>query len=343
MYLDYAVDFTRQMMEIDSPGGFTETITERIAKEFESFGLEVHRTNKGAIYALLEGEITDKQRVISTHCDTLGAMVSKIKDNGRLRLAGIGGWACSVIEGESMRVYTDSGKVYTGTALPDKASVHIFSDDVRDIPRHEDNFEVRLDEDVKTAEDTRALGIAVGDFVCFEPHFRVTDNGYVISRFLDDKACLGQTFGVLKELCDKKIKPKYTTRFHISDFEEIGHGAYGFPPECFEHLALDIGPVGGGHQCDERAVNIVAKDSRTPYPYRFRKRLKDLAVAEGLNYTVDVHFRYGSDASLHALQGADLDFACIGPGVDGSHHIERTHKDAYVNTMALLKAYILSE
>ena len=41
---------------------------------------------------------------------------------------------------------------------------------------------------MKNADGTRALGIEVGDFVSFDPHFEVTESGFIKSRHLDDKA-----------------------------------------------------------------------------------------------------------------------------------------------------------
>ena len=52
-------------------------------------------------------------------------------------------------------------------------------------------MEVVLDEDVRSAEDVRKLGIDVGDFVCFDPRSRITESGYIKSRFLDDKLSVG--------------------------------------------------------------------------------------------------------------------------------------------------------
>ena len=42
------------------------------------------------------------------------------------------------------------------------------------LERNQDNMEVRIDEEVHNAEDVRALGIEVGDFVSFDPRVEIT-------------------------------------------------------------------------------------------------------------------------------------------------------------------------
>ena len=68
------------------------------------------------------------------------------------------------------------------------------------------------DEDVSTAEDTRKLGIEVGDFVCFDPRTRRTASGYLKSRFLDDKLSVGILLGFAKYLADNRITLHATER-----------------------------------------------------------------------------------------------------------------------------------
>lgn len=52
-----------------------------------------------------------------------------------------------------------------------------------EMPRTEETMEIRLDEDVKTAEDVLKLGILQGDYVSYETRTRVLDNGYKIKIF----------------------------------------------------------------------------------------------------------------------------------------------------------------
>jgi putative aminopeptidase FrvX len=338
--LDYVKRIMTELLAIPSCGDYSRDAMDRARKEFEALGVDVVATKKGALIGTLKGKNGDSQKMVSAHIDTLGAMVKEIKANGRLKLTNIGGFAWQAFEAENAVVKTLDGREYSGSLLPEKASVHIFSDEAREGPRTEETMELRIDENVKTKEETERLGVAVGDFVFFDPKTRFTENGYVKSRFLDDKACVAVLFGAVKYFKDSKTIPDFTTHFYISNYEEIGHGISMMPEKVTEHLALDIGTVGGDHTSDEHCVTILAKDSRTPYDFELRKRLVEIARKNGIDYRVDVHYRYGSDASIGATQGFEANFACIGMGVDATHHYERTHMDGIANNLRLLIKYL---
>ena len=70
-------------------------------------------------------------------------------------------------------------------------------------------MEVVLDEDVKSAEDVKKLGIMNGDIVAFDTRTVVTKSGYIKSRFLDDKLSVGTILGFAKMLKDTVILPKW--------------------------------------------------------------------------------------------------------------------------------------
>lgn len=339
--MKYVNEFMMEILNIPGCGGDTYKAMDRIEKEFDSFGVKTWKTKKGALIGTLEGEIEDEERLVAAHIDTLGAMVKEIKANGRLKVTNIGGFAWQSVEGENVIIKTRKGREYEGTLLPEKASIHIHSDEIREFPRTEDSMEIRIDEDVYTKEDTEKLGIGVGDFVFFEAKPRITQTGYIKARHLDDKACVAVLFGTIKYLKDNNLKPKYTTHFYISNYEEIGHGISVIPEKVKEFVALDIGTVGIGHTSDEHCVTIVAKDSRTPYDFQLRNKLVDIAEENNINYKVDVHYRYGSDASIAILQGFDCNYACIGMGVDATHHYERTHVDGVLNNIKLLIKYLI--
>lgn len=340
--LKYTLKKTVELLAIPSPVGYTHMAIEWVRKELESLGVKKYNiTKKGALIAYVKGKDSNYKKMISAHVDTLGAVVKKVKKNGRLEVTNVGGFAWGSVEGEHVTIHTLSEKTYTGTILPIKASVHVYGDVAREMPRTEETMEIRIDEDVKTDQDVFKLGILQGDFVSLDPRTRVLENGYIKSRYLDDKLCVAQILAYLKYLKDNKLKPRTDLYIYFSNFEEIGHGVSVFPEDLDEFIAVDIGLVAGEDaHGDEKKVNIIAKDSRSPYDYTLRKKLQEAADKNKIQYTIGVHNRYGSDATTAILQGFDFKYACIGPNVDATHHYERCHNDGIVETIKLLIAYL---
>ena len=340
-YAQYAVDKAVELLAIDSPTGFTKKAAQWVYDAFTSLGFTARITAKGGVLVDLGGADSEEGGLLlQAHTDTLGGMVAEIKGNGRLRLTNLGGMRAENGETENVRVYTRSGRVVEGTLQLCNASIHV-NGKYGETSRTFDTTEVLLDEPVSTADETRALGIEVGDIVCFDPRTRVTASGYIKSRFLDDKLSVGILLGFAKYLHDEhKALPRHTY-IHVTVYEEVGHGGCASVPEnVTESISVDMGCVGDGLQCTERQVSICAKDSGGPYSYAVVGKLIDAAKREGADYAVDVYPYYGSDveATLHA--GYDLRHGLIGSGVYASHGYERSHIDGVLNTLKTLKGYL---
>jgi len=337
------LELIRELVKIPSPTGNTEKVIGFVKEFFENLGVPVHKNRKGGLIATFTGKDDSKHRLLTAHVDTLGAMVKEIKENGRLALKMIGGYAWNSVEGEYCQIETSTGKIYTGTILMHQQSVHVYKD-ARTAERNEKNIEVRIDEKVKNAEDVRALGINVGDFVSFNPRVEITESGFIKSRHLDDKASVAILMKLAEEIVRQQIQLPYTTHFLISNNEEIGYGGNSnIPKETVEYLAVDMGAIGDGQSTDEYTVSICAMDSSGPYNYKLRKALVDLAEKHHIEYKVDIYPYYGSDASQAILSGHDIVHGLIGPGIDSSHAFERTHITSIENTEKLLYHYVQSE
>ena len=340
---DYANDAwerAAELLAIDSPSGFTEKAALWVRNAFEALGFPAKITVKGGVLTDLGGQDTENGLLLEAHTDTLGGMVCRIKDNGRLQLTKIGGMRAENGETENLRVYTREGKIYDGTLQLCNASVHV-NGSYGDAKRDFDTTEVVLDEDVKSAEDVRKLGIEVGDFVCFDPRTRRTNSGYLKSRFLDDKLSVGILLGFAKFLADNKITLPRKTFVHVTVYEEVGHGgAASVPTGVTEAISVDMGCVGEGLSCTERQVSICAKDSGGPYSYEVVGKLIAAAKKTGADYAVDVYPHYGSDVEATLSAGHDLRHGLIGPGVYASHGYERSHIDGVYNTLKVLCGYL---
>lgn len=332
----------KDYMAVGSPSGYTFHLTDQIKMECAAKNIQVKETNKGALIITLPGENGDKERAISAHVDTLGGMVKEITKKGRIRFHKLGGGSYSAVEGENCTIITQSGKKYRGAVLPDMASTHIHGKKARNVIRQEDNMAIRIDEKVYSKSDVLNLGIQVGDIIYYDTRTELTDSGFLKSRYIDNKVAVGILMDIVFEWSKKSIRPKYTTHFILSNYEEVGHGVSVIPDDVTELLALDIGLVGEGQTSDEYSVSITAKDKRTPYDYKFRSKLVDLCIENKIDYNVDVYRYYSSDATQAIHRGCDLKIACIGPGTDSTHHYERTHLDSVLNTHALISAYLKS-
>jgi putative aminopeptidase FrvX len=270
-------------------------------------------------------------------------MVKEIKTNGRLKLSKIGGFAWNTVEGEGCTIFASRGESQRGALLLTRASSHVFSNQVNELKREDENMEVRLDVRTNSAAETRSLGIEVGDFVAFDPRVEVV-NGFVRSRHLDDKSGVACLLAAVKALNDAGLKPMQTSTILISNYEEVGHGAAsGIPANVAELLTVDMAAIGEGQTSDEFHATLCVKDSGGPYHYELNQRLRKLAEDHRIAHKIDIYPYYGSDGEAFWRAGGDVAVALIGPGVDASHSYERTHLDALVATTQWLLAFLLSE
>lgn len=331
-----------ELLNTPSPTGFTEQAIELLERRLEAFpALQMRRTRKGGLVAIWPGEAEDAPRGLTAHVDTLGAMVKEIKPNGRLKLTSLGHFAWNTVEGESCSVFTRDGGVVRGSLLLTKASGHVYGKQVNETRRSEDTLEVRLDARTASAEETRSLGISVGDFVAFDPRVEVV-NGFVRSRHLDDKAGVAALVASIQAMHSAGLRPAQTTTFLFSNYEEVGHGAaVGFPPEMAELVVVDMAAVGEGQASDEFHATLCVKDSGGPYHHGLSRRLRALAEKYDIPHKVDIYPYYGSDGEAYWRAGGDVAVALIGPGVDASHNYERTHTESLVATAQWILAYLL--
>jgi putative aminopeptidase FrvX len=340
---EYLLNFLTGLLNTASPTGFAHQAIERTEQALQEFpAIEVSFTRKGALVAAWSGENSDTPRALTAHTDTLGAMVKEIKANGRLKLSHIGGFAWNTVEGEGCTVFTQDGSRMRGSLLLSKASSHVHGKEVNELERNDENMEVRLDARTQSSEETRSLGINVGDFVAFDPRVEI-NNGFIRSRHLDDKACVACILAAVKSMHTVGLKPVQDTYLLISNYEEVGHGAAaGIPAEVAELVTVDMAAVGEGQTSDEFHATVCVKDSGGPYHHGLSQKLRLLAEENKIPYKVDIYPHYGSDGEAFWRAGGDVAVALIGPGVDASHNYERTHLDALIATTQWLLAYLLT-
>ena len=175
-HLQYIMDQAKAVLAIDSPSGYTEEVTEYLLQEAARLGVPAQKTIKGGVLMDFGGQDAQDAVLLEAHVDTLGAMVAELKADDRMRLTHIGGLNANNAEAENCRIRTRFSGVYEGTFQLCDASVHV-NGKYSETARTFDTCELVLDTDAHSASDVRALGIDVGDPVCFDPRPILTSGG----------------------------------------------------------------------------------------------------------------------------------------------------------------------
>ncbi|MDO5549699.1 MAG: M42 family metallopeptidase [Lachnospiraceae bacterium] len=337
---EYLLSVMKEFINTPSPVSYYEDVNPLLEKMAGELGYEVRFDRKRTGYIKVPGRNPKKTICVGAHLDTLGLMVRKIDSNGMIRVRNLGGINFNNLEGETVTVHTRDGRNYTGMVMCQSHSVHVF-DDARTLTRDEQSMVVLLDQEVYSDEQVKALGIQHGDIISIEPHFTVTEKGYIKSRFIDDKACVACAFAVLKYIKEQNLVPSCNVWFAFPHYEEIGHGGSYVPEEISEYIALDIAVIGGDHAGSEKQVSICVKDNFSPYDRELTDRLVKCAKEAGISYVEDIFYRYSTDANAAVRAGNNLQAAAFGMGTFSSHGMERTHIQAVLDTAKLLTAFIL--
>ena len=116
-YRQLLLQNARELLEIDSPTGFTGRAAEYLLKRGKELGYPCSITQKGCVTITIPGRNPAKTVLISGHVDTLGLMVRSVTEDGMLKFTLLGGPIVPTLDGEYCRVCTRSGQVYTGTIL----------------------------------------------------------------------------------------------------------------------------------------------------------------------------------------------------------------------------------
>lgn len=338
----YLAETLRALLAIPSPTGYTDTIARHVGEELRRLGIPFDLTRRGAIRARLQGRQAAGARAIVSHLDTLGAQVAMLKPNGRLGLVPVGTWSARFAEGARATVFTGRG-TYRGTILPPKASGHTFGDEVDTAPIGWPHLELRVDARAASPADLVSLGVEIGDMIAIDPQPEFIENGFIVSRHLDNKAGVAVMLAAMKAL-ESAPQPPVDVFWIFTIAEEVGQGAAAILlPDIASVVAVDNGTTAPGQNSSEFGVTIAMADQTGPFDYHLTRKLAELCALDDIRYQKDVFRHYRSDSASAVEAGGDVRTALVTFGVDASHGYERIHMHALRSLAELLTAYAVSE
>ncbi|HJA29607.1 MAG TPA: peptidase M42 [Candidatus Olsenella pullicola] len=340
---DHLLDTLRACVEVESPVGYYPEAHEWLRETLAEMGYQMSVDNNATAYVRVPGRSAEKTVCLGAHLDTIGLVVRGFNEDGTLRVRQLGGINYHSIEGETCLVHCRDGRTVAGQVICGHHSVHVWGEAKTD-ERTEDTMAVSLVADVSCPADARALGVTEGAIVGIDPHFERFDNGYVISRHIDDKAAVAVLLDVLRWLAKSGEKPAFDTLFAFPIYEEIGRGGSWVPDEVDEYLAVDITLIGPDYAgSDEHSVGVICSDAKGPYDWGLTNTL--IACAEAActpgRWNTQVCFHYSTDANAAALHGNNVAAGAFGMACLNTHGRERCHVDALVQTELLARAYLM--
>lgn len=334
---DYLLDRLLTLVKTPSPVGMTERAVALVDGWLRDLGYAPRYTRRGVLYV----EVGDgpPRRALAAHLDTLGAMVTELKPNGRLALRNTGTWAARFAEGARVTIFSDQGE-HRGTILPLKASGHRFNTEVDTQPADWDNLEIRVDAILPDREALVAAGFNIGDMVAVDAQPEVVD-GFIVSRHLDDKAGCATLLAVLKAIAEGKINVAVPFQAMFTIAEEIGiGGTHGFGPEVEELLAIDNAVTAPNQTSRDDAVTIAMRDRQGPFDAQMVRSMLTTCERQGITCERDTFRHYRSDSAAAVGAGWDIRVGLVCFSLDSSHGWERTHMVSLLELGRLIAGYL---
>lgn len=333
----------KELLAIPSPTGMTDDIVGYICGHLTALGIPYELTRRGAVRADLKGAKSSPDRAIVSHLDTLGAMVKGFYANGRLQVVPIGSWSARFAEGARVTVNSDE-RQFRGTLLPLKASGHTYNDEIDTQPINWTNLELRLDEKIANEQEARTAGINVGDIIAIDPSPEFTENGFICSRHLDDKAGVAAVLTAAKAIVDRRTMLPIDCHLLFTISEEVGVGAsHVLHGDVAELVSIDNGTLAPQQYTSEYGVTVAMQDSSGPFDRQLTQSLIKMCEREGITYSRDVFRYYRSDAAAAVEAGNDIRTALLCFALDSSHGYERTHLESLTALSELLVHYMESK
>lgn len=340
---EFLLTTLKELLAIPSPSGYTDHVVHYTAEILHKLDIPYELTRRGAIRADIYGDVKSPDRAIVGHLDTLGAMVKSLKDNGRLGVIPIGFWSSRFAESCRVTIFSENEK-RRGTILPLKASGHTFNEEIDKQPVNWETVEIRVDEKLQSMREILEAGIRVGDFVAIDPNSEFMENGYIVSRHLDNKAGVACILAAAEAIKRQKVPIPVNCHLLFTIFEEVGSGASAvLHGDVAEMVSVDNATPAPGQNSIEDGVTICIMDSSGPFDYHLTRKLVQLCTKGNIRFSRDIFKYYRTDAASAIEAGNDIRTALVCFGADASHGYERTHTDSLLGLSRLLGMYMQSE
>ena len=343
-----ALSLVRDLIALPAPPGEEGVVRDYLARQLDDLGYAHTVDAKGNLIVSLASKSLNStlpRVLVTAHMDEIGLIVTQIEEDGKIRVAALGGtyawkWGEGAVEllavgGERVPGILSFGSIHTNAP-----------ESVAEFARHHPlGFEKSYVFTGKTKAELYEAGVFPGVRVALAVSRRVvTEFGeYFASYFLDDRVDLAVWLLALERLKSMPDLP-YSVTFSATTYEEIGGEGARYILARDEHeicVALELGPKTPEADFEIDATpTIWVRDGYATLDALDQKIL--VKVCREL--AIEPHWQYlsrgGSDASCASSLGLTARPVTLGFPVENSHGYEIMHRDAPDGLADLLLAYL---
>ena len=306
---------------------------------------EVWQDTAGNIIVKIAGAASDCPLILDAHKDELGLIIKRIEDDGKIRVATMGGtYPWKYGEGP-MDILGDSGVVpailcFGAMHVTEESPIHaIRSEGGRPLKWSDCYLDAKLSKDELLAQGVHPGSKVVVSRQRKEP-VRIGD--FIGTYALDDKGAVAVLVSLAALLASDP--PPQDTYLVFSSTEENAGGGGPFAARTLPgdtYIALEIAPVAAeyGVVAGDAPV-LVYKDAYNVYDEGLLRYFADLAKELGINVQYAAFESYGTNASIARKVAAVGRIAAVAFPCQNTHGFEVAHLDALTNLTTLLLTFV---
>ena len=266
--------FLREAAALPGPSGFERPVADYVAKAFAPYCDEVRINALGSVVAHKKG--SGPKVMLAAHMDEIALMVTRIEQDGCLRMGQVGGVDPRILPGMRLTVHGKKPLFGVIGAKPP----HLLSEADREHNYKREDLYV----DVGLPYEQVTELVQIGDIITFDAPVTALRNGRVATKTADDRACVAMMLRAAELL--SRMQHEADVYFVATVQEEVG--GYGALTSAFDiypdiGVAIDVCHAGTpGTPADLPKLDAVVSEIGPFVQPVLEKRLADTAAAHGI-------------------------------------------------------------
>lgn len=338
-------DLIAELTTAHSPVGNEREIDAVLRAHLDPLPSEVWQDTAGNVIVKIAGVASDCPLILDAHKDELGLVIKRIEDDGKIRIATLGGtYPWKYGEGP-MDILGDSGVL---PAILCFGAMHTTEESPIQAVRSEGGRSLKWSDcylDAKLSKDELlARGVHPGCKVVVSRQRKVPVRigDFVGTYALDDKGAVAVLVSLAALLASDP--PPQDTYLVFSSTEENAGGGGPFAARTLPgdtYIALEIAPVAEeyGVVAGDAPV-LVYKDAYNVYDEGLLRYFADLAKELGIRVQYAAFESYGTNASIARKVAAIGRIAAVAFPCQNTHGFEVAHLDGLTNLTTLLLTFV---